>query len=422
MPGLDVLDVPIADVPIADVPGLDVLDVPIADVPIADVPIADVSIADVLGTDIPVIDATGTDASDSGRAADASDVPPMCPTRAQVYCFDGCVDTETSASHCGRCGNRCAFANAAASCAAGTCLLGACMRGFDNCDGNAANGCETNLLTDINNCGACDTLCRNYVNGGTSECAASVCVPTCNAGYDNCDGNAANGCEVSLNSNLNCGRCGRPCTTNCGTGGTCTGVAPGSYLQTSYRFPGPSFIDACAVLGHTTHLPNLDDDSVRIPLPFAMRSWNAIVPINTQINITSNGWLSFDGVALLNYFGMIPDTAAPNWLVAPYFTDLFTSATGVCVATIGVSPSRRFIVEWADAVFLSDRTRHVTFEAILNESGLIEFYYDTMAPPPTPQNVTIGLENQTGAAGVVVCNPANPCTIGTGARLGYMVQ
>jgi hypothetical protein len=65
----------------------------------------------------------------------------------------------TDANHCGSCTNICIFPNATAGCVGGGCTLGACASGFGNCDGNAANGCETSLMTSNTNCGACGTRC-----------------------------------------------------------------------------------------------------------------------------------------------------------------------------------------------------------------------------------------------------------------------
>jgi len=336
---------------------------------------------------------------------------------------NGCeTDLRTSVTNCGACSNRCSAPNGTPTCAAGACGLGACNAGYANCDGVATNGCEVNTTNDVNNCGACRTVCpaASVWFTGSVACVASACAPQCNPGYGNCDGNVANGCEASINTNASCGACGRTCTGSCSaTGGACSSATTGGYNRVFYRFPVPVFVDACAAAGSQRFMPNVDDSSVRVPLPFGMRFWNTSVPVNTQVNITSNGWLSLNGVAGQNYFGLIPDPAAPNWTVAPYLTDLYTSATGVCVATVGATPSRRFVVEWFDAVFLADRARHVTFEAILNEGGTIEFYYDTMAAPPTGQNIAAGIENQLGNAAVTVCTPGTACTLGTGGRVGY---
>ncbi|MDP3275777.1 MAG: hypothetical protein Q8Q09_11315 [Deltaproteobacteria bacterium] len=125
---------------------------------------------------------------------------------------NGCeTSTTTSTVHCGMCGRACSFANAAASCAAGTCVMGACAAGFANCDGLAANGCETNLNTSATSCGACGTRC-SFANASAS-CAAGVCsIGACNVGFGNCDGLATNGCEMDVTSSrLHCGRCGLRC-------------------------------------------------------------------------------------------------------------------------------------------------------------------------------------------------------------------
>ena len=137
---------------------------------------------------------------------------PACPG-SQIVCGDACVDAQTSAAHCGRCNNACPTPpNATAACAGGACGVGACNAGFGNCDMNAANGCETNTGTAVAHCGRCGNACPTPPNA-TAACAGGACgVGTCNAGFGNCDMNDANGCEADLASNrAHCGRCGMAC-------------------------------------------------------------------------------------------------------------------------------------------------------------------------------------------------------------------
>jgi hypothetical protein len=139
---------------------------------------------------------------------------------------DGCeTDTTTSGTHCGGCGKPCTNTNGSGSvCSGSACTPPVCAQGFANCDTNNWNGCETNLLTDTDNCGACGFRCQN-AHGGTA-CVAGVCVPTCLGGYDDCDGHPENGCELFVqNDNANCGGCAKACTNANGSGSQCTSGA-----------------------------------------------------------------------------------------------------------------------------------------------------------------------------------------------------
>ncbi|MFO0648899.1 MAG: hypothetical protein U0326_21840 [Polyangiales bacterium] len=119
---------------------------------------------------------------------------------------NGCETATTTATDCGACGRACAFPNAAATCTAGVCNLGACGAGYADCDGAAANGCETRLNTTAS-CGACGRACS--LANATPVCVSGACaVGACSAGFADCDGAAANGCETSLTTTSNCGRCG----------------------------------------------------------------------------------------------------------------------------------------------------------------------------------------------------------------------
>lgn len=70
-------------------------------------------------------------------------------------------------------------------CSSGSCL--SCSAGTANCDQAAANGCETNLNTNLNNCGACSNACPDTY---------SVCgEPTCAGG--NCDNTAYSAGQIT---------------------------------------------------------------------------------------------------------------------------------------------------------------------------------------------------------------------------------
>jgi hypothetical protein len=64
-----------------------------------------------------------------------------------------------------------------------------CDEGYSNCDGNEENGCETNVKTDIENCGGCSTSCPE--NGA---CAKGVC--QCKKGFERKDGWFSFDCEA----------------------------------------------------------------------------------------------------------------------------------------------------------------------------------------------------------------------------------
>ena len=137
--------------------------------------------------------------------------------------MNGCeTNKNTSAANCGMCGNTCSFLNAAASCQGGACALGNCNMGFGNCNNMAADGCETPTSADVDNCGACGNVCPGAANA-TATCANGTCGFACDAGFGNCDGNAANGCETNLATNVShCGVCGRACSGNGVAARSCT--------------------------------------------------------------------------------------------------------------------------------------------------------------------------------------------------------
>jgi hypothetical protein len=161
---------------------------------------------------------------------------------------NGCeVNIQTDVNNCGACGTVCSFPNATSACVNSTCQVSACSDGYGDCDANPANGCETNVQSNVSNCGACGRVCS--LPNATSACENSSCrVSACSATYSDCDGDPANGCESDIrNDPRNCGECGRVCQLpNAITGclmGSCTIAACSAGYQDCNGMPQ----DGCEV-------------------------------------------------------------------------------------------------------------------------------------------------------------------------------
>jgi hypothetical protein len=113
--------------------------------------------------------------------------------------------------NCGACGNECGPGEECT---------------FGKCTCSCGSVCFTGINTDINNCGTCGNVCPgNRVSTtatfvvldldpahGKPSCDQGVCGYECSRGFANCDGDLDNGCEANLfDDPLNCGGCGIRC-------------------------------------------------------------------------------------------------------------------------------------------------------------------------------------------------------------------
>jgi hypothetical protein len=138
---------------------------------------------------------------------------------------NGCeADTRASVLHCGGCGRACTPPNAEASCVMGVCGIARCNTGFGDCDGNATNGCETDLRVTPSHCGMCGNACPMRPSSA-AVCVAGTCASICVSGFLDCDASETNGCEADIRtSTTHCGGCGRACDPARATG-VCTAGA-----------------------------------------------------------------------------------------------------------------------------------------------------------------------------------------------------
>ncbi|HKU41732.1 MAG TPA: hypothetical protein VJR89_26425 [Polyangiales bacterium] len=230
--------------------------------------------------------ADGGGATDGGTATDAG--PLACQTTCEnehgaaecsgesceVTCSIGYGDCDTTVSNgcetsimddprsCGACGSSCENPNGSTVCSEGLCTP-SCASGFADCDGDAKNGCETDLGT-VNACGACDRVCQNP--HGTASCSAGSCSVSCAAGWGDCDGLAANGCETNLSRDpQHCGMCTRACAAGsqvCDAGSCQLSMCPAgqgecdSDLGTVCETDLTSGVGNCGFCGNTCTIAN----------------------------------------------------------------------------------------------------------------------------------------------------------------------
>jgi len=181
---------------------------------------------------------------------------------------NGCeTDTNTTVTNCGTCGNTCNLPNSTPACMGGICQVASCSAGFANCNGMNADGCEVNTTTDMNHCGTCNTVCD--LPNATEVCGASLCLITaCTAPYENCDAQNANGCETNTQTDVNhCGMCNSACTlanaTEACVNGSCAiGACEGAFRDcdmnaaTGCEINSASDINNCGTCGTVCNFAN----------------------------------------------------------------------------------------------------------------------------------------------------------------------
>lgn len=105
---------------------------------------------------------------------------PSC-TLSSNSCSGTCTPADFASDilNCGSCGFKCPpVGNGLPSCVNGVCGIASCNPGFANCNKNAGDGCEVNLMTDKNNCGYCGHTCGDGVFS-PSCCQNGICQGNC---------------------------------------------------------------------------------------------------------------------------------------------------------------------------------------------------------------------------------------------------
>lgn len=163
-----------------------------------------------------------TDASDGGSSSNGDsgliEAPQLCAATECPAPFATCdsfgaipeyacsTNTSNDVDNCGSCGKKC-LAGAPnlffeRACVNGTCQP-FCQQGHSDCNGIPDDGCESDPLTDSNNCGICGNACPSGVACVEGKCG-------CPPGQTACDGVCV---ETAYDDN-NCGACGTRCADN----------------------------------------------------------------------------------------------------------------------------------------------------------------------------------------------------------------
>ncbi len=173
--------------------------------------------------------------ADLDGVADSSDNCPGVANASQADADrDGIGDACDAAFNCANIG-ACAPGppNTTAQCVNSVCTY-PCSPGFSDCNNTAADGCEVNILTDVQNCGSCGTVCPGTpFPNGQFGCVNGFCTFGCNPGFSNCDANIANGCETNHTLPLN------TCATAVNLGSLCGDLTCGVFCNISTTVTGP---------------------------------------------------------------------------------------------------------------------------------------------------------------------------------------
>lgn len=145
-----------------------------------------------------------------------------------------------------------------------------------------------------------------------------------------------------------------------------------------------------------------DDQSVNKSIGF---SFNFYGTAYTTVNICSNGFLSFTSTSTAYTPVAIPNTVAPNALIAGLWRDLNPAGGGNITY---YSSSTKFVVSF-NAVKNYSNTSTQTFQVILTPDGKIKIQWGSI----TTETYASGVENTGGTLGVGTTAAANSAALFT---------
>jgi hypothetical protein len=123
----------------------------------------------------------------------------------------------------------------------------------------------------------------------------------------------------------------------------------------------------------------------------------------STVRVCTNGWLSFSATSTEYTNQGLPNSAAPNNLLAVFWDDL--NVTGAATVKYLSDPANgRFIVQWTAVPRYSNAAALETFQVILFSDGRIKYQYHTVSDVAS---VSVGMENAAGTDGLQVVSNAN---------------
>lgn len=104
----------------------------------------------------------------------------------------------------------CELAHALANCVGGRCVVQSCADGWADCNADPRDGCEADLSS-VATCGACGHTCPSRPHAAP-RCDGVLCVLACDEGFADCNGDPADGCETDTRRDArHCGGCENRC-------------------------------------------------------------------------------------------------------------------------------------------------------------------------------------------------------------------
>ncbi len=183
------------------------------------------------------------------------------------------------------------------------------------------------------------------------------------------------------------------------------------YVWVDSNEPGGPVYDWVDVSGVGTTVGNADDESYGpFDLGFGFPYYGDTF---TQLRICTNGFVTFDSSNADPYTNQpMPNTDAPDLMVAPFWDDLNPSNGGNIYRYYDAA-NDRYIVQWQDVPHYSN-DGSFTFQVILYASGVIVYQYNDFS---YGNECTVGIENHDASDGLQVVYNGNHLTNGMAIRL-----